>query len=670
MKILAIEDNPADVEILRELLADQQGSLFEIKNVRTLAAAKSLVPGGGTDFILLDLGLPDSQGIDTLRAVRALSLAIPIVVLTGFDDEETGVKALHEGAQDYLVKGQITGPSLSRSIRYASERFRIEQELIRKNEDLAAMNEEITAISEELKQNNDELLLNEENLRRSEERYHALFNTLTEGFCVIEVLFDANDRPIDYRFLEINPAFEKQTGLHDAQGKLMRDLAPEHETYWFDIYGKIALTGEPVRFENEAKELHRWYEVFAYKVGGDESRKVAILFNDISERKRMDEALTKNEQRLKRSQEIAHLGSWELDLTGNQLTWSDEVYRIFGLEPQEFGATYEAFLESVHPDDRAMVDAAYRGSIRKGKDNYEVEHRVIQKKGGEILFVHEKCEHFRDITGKIIRSVGMVHDITERKRVEEELRHRNEDLNAANEEIMATQEELQQTVGELSKRERDLNEALDEKDVLLSEIHHRVKNNLTAFISLLSLESAYDSSPAGLALKKDLQNRARSMALIHETLYRTKNYSRVNMDVYLSTLAGQIADSYERAKSVKTVVDAPGITLDLSRATPAGLIINELMTNSLKYAFPASFDCEKVRGTPCTIEVQLIRDDGAYILTVRDNGIGLPGDLDIGTTKTLGLKLVNFLAKHQLRSSIEVHSDKGAEFRFRFRDKK
>jgi two-component sensor histidine kinase len=222
----------------------------------------------------------------------------------------------------------------------------------------------------------------------------------------------------------------------------------------------------------------------------------------------------------------------------------------------------------------------------------------------------------------------------------------------------------------LSKREQELNEALAEKEILLSEIHHRVKNNLTAFISLLSLESSYDNSPAGLALKKDLQNRARSMALIHDTLYRTKNYARVNMDVYLSTLVGQIVRSYESAKSIKTIVDAQGITLDLSRATPGGLIVNELLTNSLKYAFPASFDCDTIRGASCTIEVNLTQDDGAYVLTVRDNGIGLPGELDISATKTLGLKLVSFLAKHQLRSSIEIHSDTGTEFRFRFRDKK
>ncbi len=132
--------------------------------------------------------------------------------------------------------------------------------------------------------------------------------------------------------------------------------------------------------------------------------------------------LAASEERLKRSQEIAHLGSWELDLVNNRLSWSDEVYRIFGLRPQEFPATYEAFLETVHPDDRAAVDAAYSGSVSEGRDTYEIEHRLIRKLDGEVRIVHEKCEHFRDDSGQIIRSVGMVHDITEHKLAEEKLR--------------------------------------------------------------------------------------------------------------------------------------------------------------------------------------------------------------------------------------------------------
>ncbi|MBI5739394.1 MAG: PAS domain S-box protein [Nitrospirae bacterium] len=141
--------------------------------------------------------------------------------------------------------------------------------------------------------------------------------------------------------------------------------------------------------------------------------------HDITGRKKAENKLRESAERLNRAQEIAHLGSWELDLVNNTLAWSDEIYRIFGLQPQEFDATYEAFLARVHPDDRAAVDAAYSGSIREGKDSYETEHRIVRKDNGEVRVVHEKCEHIRDASGNIIRSLGMVHDITEVKQAGE-----------------------------------------------------------------------------------------------------------------------------------------------------------------------------------------------------------------------------------------------------------
>jgi PAS domain S-box-containing protein len=127
--------------------------------------------------------------------------------------------------------------------------------------------------------------------RKSEEKHRTLFDSIDEGVCTIEMLFDGNDKPIDYRFLEVNPAFEKQTGIQNARGRRMREIAPLHEEYWFEIYGKIALTGEPAHFEKRAAQLDRWYDVSAIRVGEPQERQVAIVFNNITERKRAEEAL-------------------------------------------------------------------------------------------------------------------------------------------------------------------------------------------------------------------------------------------------------------------------------------------------------------------------------------------------------------------------------------------
>lgn len=156
----------------------------------------------------------------------------------------------------------------------------------------------------------------------------------------------------------------------------------------------------------------------------DAERRAELLRAEVTERRRAEEALRHSEERLRRSQEIAHVGSWDLDIATGRLIWSDEVYRIFGLAPQAFAATYEAFLAAVHPDDRAAVDAAYSGSLRDGRDHYEIEHRIVRPGTGEARVVYEKCDHVRDEQGQVVRSIGIVQDITERKAAEAQLRDR------------------------------------------------------------------------------------------------------------------------------------------------------------------------------------------------------------------------------------------------------
>src|ERR1041385_6535726 len=147
-----------------------------------------------------------------------------------------------------------------------------------------------------------------EAMREADEKYRRLFEAIDEGFCIVEVLFDESERPVDYRFLEINPAFRKHTGLDDALGKRMRELAPEHEEHWFEMYGRIALTGQPARFQQQAAALNRWYDVYAFRVGRPEQRRVGILFNDISKQRETEAALRRSEERLRRALAIGTVG--------------------------------------------------------------------------------------------------------------------------------------------------------------------------------------------------------------------------------------------------------------------------------------------------------------------------------------------------------------------------
>jgi PAS domain S-box-containing protein len=240
-----------------------------------------------------------------------------------------------------------------------------------------------------------------------------------------------------------------------------------------------ALKGETVNNEEEiirtpATGKLRYRQVSAAPVRdakGNIIGSVSVV-HDITEHKQAEKALKESEERLKRSQEIAHLGSWELDLADSSLTWSDEVYRIFGIKPQEFEATYDAFLEAIHPDDREAVDKAYSGSVNEGRDSYEIEHRIIRKDNGEIRYVHEKCQHVRDAGGRIIRSLGMVHDVTERKEIEEALQKSYDALETRVQERTAELAEANQSLKIERQRFNDVLEMLPVYVVLLTPDYH------------------------------------------------------------------------------------------------------------------------------------------------------------------------------------------------------
>jgi PAS domain S-box-containing protein len=211
-------------------------------------------------------------------------------------------------------------------------------------------------------------------LRESEQNYRMLFESIDEGFCTIEVLFDQNEKPVDYRFLQISPSFERQTGIKNAAGRRMREIAPQHEEHWFDIYGRIALTGEPMRFENEAKQLGRWYDVYAFRVEDPKRRRVGILFNDITERKRAEADARDSERRFREVQaELAHAGRVA---TMGQLSASiaHEVK-----QPITAAVTYAEAARrwlSAEPPNFREVDDALSHIVKEGKRAGEVVARI------------------------------------------------------------------------------------------------------------------------------------------------------------------------------------------------------------------------------------------------------------------------------------------------------
>lgn len=211
------------------------------------------------------------------------------------------------------------------------------------------------------------------------------------------------------------------------------------------------------------------------------------------------------------------------------------------------------------------------------------------------------------------------------------------------------------------KREEDkVRASLREKEILLKEIHHRVKNNLQIISSLLNLQSAHIRDPRALEVFKEGQGRVRSMALIHEKLYQSEDLARVDFSEYISNLAAYLFRSYEvHAGAVALDVEAEDVLLGVDTAIPCGLIINELVSNSLKHAFPG--------GGGGSINIRLRPADAERLtLTVADDGIGLPEGFDARRTSSLGLQLVNTLAR-QLGGEVLVGRGAGAEFSITFR---
>jgi len=255
----------------------------------------------------------------------------------------------------------------------------------------------------------------EQSLKAGEERYRRLFQSLNEGAALVEVLYDDDGTPLDYVFLDVNSAYESIVGV--KRGERIGRKASEFygRAPYLDVIGKVGVTGEVTSFEIYTAELGRYLKVSAFS---PERGRVAVTFADITDRERAEEALRQSEMDLNRAQAVAQTGSWRLDTRRNELTWSAQTYKMFGV-PEGSPMTYETFLSKVHPDDRAHVDQIWSAALRG--EPYDIEHRIVVN--GEVKWVRERAELDFDGNRVLLGGFGTVQDITQRKKAEERLAH-------------------------------------------------------------------------------------------------------------------------------------------------------------------------------------------------------------------------------------------------------
>ncbi|MDX1585088.1 MAG: PAS domain S-box protein [Balneolaceae bacterium] len=348
---------------------------------------------------------------------------------------------------------------------------------------------------------------------------------------------------------------------------------------------------------------------------------IDAVINDISERKITEEALRESEEKYRTILENIEDGYFETDLEGNFTFVNPAVEKILGYSEKELmGMNNREYMndENAKKVFETFNEVYEKGIPKKGFD------WMLRKKDGSKIYVEASFNLRKNADGEPVGFRGIVRDITARK-----------------------------------EREEKIKESLREKEVLLGEIHHRVKNNLAVISGLLYLQAEKTDTEAGRNLLQQSQGRINSMALVHELLYENHNFSSIDPGRYIEQLISHISSNLSvRNKVITTTVESGDLQLDMNLAIPCALLINELLTNSYKYAFK-----DRKKGN---ITVKIYREEGYNHIEVKDDGVGIPEEYLRGEGKEgLGMSLVRILTD-QLKGTLSIENENGSRFKISF----
>ena len=355
---------------------------------------------------------------------------------------------------------------------------------------------------------------------------------------------------------------------------------------------------------------------------GKPIRRVGAM-QDVTERIQTDQELRTSEAQLSDALKMAHAGHWEYDVAGDTFTFNDNFYRIFKTSVEEVGgytmssANYTR--KFCHPDDMDMVRTEILAAIETDDPYYsrQVEHRMLYN-NGDVGYIVVRLFVVKDSQGNTVKTYGVNQDITERKMVEEQIKKN-----------------------------------LEEKEVLLRELYHRTKNNMQVISSMLRLRARYLKNQQITNIFKEIENKIMGMALVHQKLYESEDLSYLNLKEYIVELVRMISQGYPLlSERIKISVSGTDVNVLLDTAMPFGLIINELVTNAIKYAFP-----DDRKGN---IEITLNMSSKRELeVKVSDNGVGIPKNFDVWRDSGLGIQTVINLVDYQLDGSVKFECENG-----------